>query len=98
MHMDHETTFTCPASLDIAAAQASHERLQALLAADGDIRVVLEDLRRVDTAGVQLLWAFVRDVRAAGRTVHWVGASDALVGAARLLGIDARLGAGAADG
>jgi phospholipid transport system transporter-binding protein len=46
---------------------------------------------RVDTAGLQLLAAFVRDLRAEARTVEWVGCSDALKKAAQALGLHAEL-------
>jgi ABC-type transporter Mla MlaB component len=46
---------------------------------------------RVDTAGLQLLAAFVRDLRAEARPVEWVGYSDALNKAAQALGLHAAL-------
>ena len=66
-----------------------------------DHRMIREGLRRsvqglpgvdrVDTAGLQLLAAFVRDLRAEARTVEWVGCSDALNKAAQALGLHAAL-------
>lgn len=47
---------------------------------------------RVDTAAVQLLAAFVRDLRADGRNVEWTACSPALLRAARMLGLAAALG------
>jgi ABC-type transporter Mla MlaB component len=48
-------------------------------------------LQRIDTAGLQLLAAFVRDRRTAGRMVAWRGRSAALDAAAGLLGLDSML-------
>jgi ABC-type transporter Mla MlaB component len=49
---------------------------------------------RVDTAGLQLLAAFVRDLRYDGRGVEWIGCSEALKKAAHSLGLSAALGLG----
>jgi phospholipid transport system transporter-binding protein len=42
---------------------------------------------RVDTAGLQLLAAFVRDLREQARPVEWVGCSDSMRKAALALGL-----------
>ncbi|MGH8270016.1 MAG: STAS domain-containing protein, partial [Steroidobacteraceae bacterium] len=44
-------------------------------------------LQRIDTAALQLLAAFVRDRRTAGRAVDWRGGTAALESAAALLGL-----------
>ena len=55
-------------------------------------------LQRIDTAGLQLLAAFVRDRRTAGRAVEWRGRAAALDSAASLLGLNDMLErAGEAD-
>lgn len=46
---------------------------------------------RIDTAGLQLLAAFIRDLRAEQRAVEWVGCSDALRKAATALGLEGAL-------
>lgn len=47
---------------------------------------------RVDTAVLQLLVAFVRDMRADGRVVEWIGCSTALHRSAVALGLETELG------
>ncbi len=49
---------------------------------------------RIDTAGLQLLAAFVRERAMHDRPVHWRGESAALSMAAQLLGLSAVLGSG----
>jgi phospholipid transport system transporter-binding protein len=49
---------------------------------------------RVDTAGLQLLTAFVRELQAESRTVEWIGCSVALRRAANALGLGTALGLG----
>ncbi len=48
-------------------------------------------VERIDTSSLQLLAAFVRDRRLAGRAVKWHAVSSAVDSAARLLGMDAML-------
>jgi phospholipid transport system transporter-binding protein len=57
----------------------------------GPLQIDATAVDRVDTAGLQLLAAFVRDVRAEGRTVDWVGCSDALHKSAQALGLHSAL-------
>jgi len=57
----------------------------------GPLQIDATAVDRVDTAGLQLLAAFVRDLRAEARTVEWVGCSDALQKAARALGLHSAL-------
>jgi ABC-type transporter Mla MlaB component len=54
----------------------------------GPLTLDVSALQRIDTAGLQLLAAFVRDRRAAGRAVAWGGRAAALEAAAVLLGLN----------
>lgn len=56
------------------------------------IEVDAHGLEHVDTAGMQLLYAFVRDARQDGKSVAWKDASSQFVEAARVLGMHAALG------
>jgi phospholipid transport system transporter-binding protein len=47
---------------------------------------------RIDTAALQLLAVFVRDMRAEARAVEWVGCSVGLLRAANGLGLSVALG------
>jgi ABC-type transporter Mla MlaB component len=57
----------------------------------GSVQIDATAVDRIDTAGLQLLAAFVRDLRAEMRTVEWVGCSDGLRRAAAALGLEAVL-------
>lgn len=48
-------------------------------------------LQRIDTAGLQVIAAFVRDRESQGRQVLWRGEAPALTAAAQLLGLNALL-------
>lgn len=74
---------------------AIHERkaeLSSVLAADGDVELNLLGLHRIDTAGLQLLAAFVLELGQRGHVVHWRGVSNIVVEGARVTGLTALLG------
>lgn len=48
-------------------------------------------LELVDTAGMQLLYAFARDAQRLGKVVHWHGLTPAVREAAQVLGMAALL-------
>jgi anti-anti-sigma regulatory factor len=52
-------------------------------------------VKRIETANLQVLAAFVRDRRNADLPVTWSGVSEAVTQAVHLLGLDALLGSGA---
>ena len=58
----------------------------------GNVQLDATAVDRVDTAGLQLLAAFVRDLKTEMRNVEWVGCSDALRKAAAALGLAGALG------
>ena len=60
----------------------------------GHVQIDGAAVDRVDTAGLQLLAAFVRDLQADARSVEWIGCSAALRRAATALGLGVALGLG----
>ena len=75
-----------PADCRIAAQVALKQALMEVLETDG---IVLDGraVERTDTAALQLLTLFQREVKARGSSLSWCGASDALNEAAGLLGL-----------
>jgi ABC-type transporter Mla MlaB component len=71
---------------ELQAALAPHLATEAPLELDGS------QVRRVHTAGLQLLHAFVRERAGAGRSTTLTQASPALDEAVRLLALEASLG------
>lgn len=55
------------------------------------IDIDASSLEQVDTAGMQLLYAFARDARRLGKTVRWHGLTPAVLEAAQVLGMAALL-------
>ena len=75
------------AECTVAEADALKAELARRVAESGPVTVDVSALQRIDTAGLQLLAAFVRDRRTAGRAVAWRGQAAALEAAAGLLGL-----------
>ncbi len=89
MEPSSAVVLTSPTIRTITALQSE---LAERLDESGGVQIDATAVDRVDTAGLQLLAAFVRDLRAEMRTVEWVGCSDALRKAATALGLEAALG------
>jgi ABC-type transporter Mla MlaB component len=77
------------ADCTIAQAASLKSQLAKVVGAPGAVTVNLSSVRRIDTAGFQVLAAFVRERRACGRDVRWEGASESFSVTASLLGLGA---------
>lgn len=81
--------------LESATIRDSAELQKALIArieAPGPVRLDATAMERVDTTTLQLLVAFIHELRAASRPVEWVARSEALERAAQAVGLRAALG------
>lgn len=78
--------------LRISGASALRRRLDRSLGGSGAIELLGEGVRQADTAGLQLLLAFIREARARGRSVAWKGVSTSLRESAQRLGLVELLG------
>jgi len=85
------------AECTVAEADSLKTALVRLLPESRPVSLHVGSLRRIDTAGVQLLAAFARDRRAAGCRIEWRGRAPVLDAAATLLGLRGMLGLGAED-
>lgn len=90
-----EAVVVLPADCRIAAQGTVKDALIGMLAAD---KAMLDgrEVEHVDTAALQLLTLFQRELKARGGTLDWRGTSDALNNAAGLLGLSQTLGLPAA--
>jgi len=73
---------------DVTAFQAE---LAERLDDSGTVQIDASGVERIDTATLQLLAAFVRDLRGDARLVEWVDCSAALRRAAQALGLTSAL-------
>jgi phospholipid transport system transporter-binding protein len=83
-----EGVLTLAADCTVAAADALKSELVRRLEEPERVTLDVGALQRIDTAGLQLLAAFVRDRRTAGRAIEWRGQASALEAAAGLLGLN----------
>jgi len=84
-------------ALGIAEAETMHQKLSAVLDANVDISIESEDLSRVDAAGAQLLYAFVKEAKKRSVTVTWKSVSDALLETSTVLGLSESMAFEASD-
>lgn len=91
--MSHTVELELPENLTVAHVQALHEQLEALVDDKKNDGIVAhaKDVRRIDTAGLQLL--FVAKEAAKERQISWIWdePSDVLINGARLLGMQSKL-------
>jgi phospholipid transport system transporter-binding protein len=80
-----------PAECTAAEAASLKAALVRRLEEPRPVSLEVGSLQRIDTAGLQLLAAFVRDRRTTGRRVEWRGRAPALDAAAGLLGLRSML-------
>jgi ABC-type transporter Mla MlaB component len=78
-----------PADFTIAQADHVKAQLARMVAKPTTVTLDLSPIRRIDTAGLQVLTAFIRERRAAGHAVECAGASDAFRVTAQMLGLGA---------
>ncbi|MCD7097086.1 STAS domain-containing protein [Stenotrophomonas sp. MMGLT7] len=81
------STVTLGEDLGIETCSDLKLKLAPLLAEDGELVLDAGEVRRIHTASVQVLCAFVRTRREAGRTVEIEPCNDIFRDAARLLGV-----------
>lgn len=81
------STVALPADCRLAAQAALKARLEEVLP-DGDIIIDATGLERVDTAALQLLVLFRRELEQRGGTLSWLGTNDVLAEAAGVLGLE----------
>jgi len=84
-------------ALGIAEAELMHQQLSAVLDAGVDISIATENLSRVDAAGAQLLYAFVKEAKTRSITLTWESVSDALMETVMVLGLSEGMAFKASD-
>jgi anti-anti-sigma regulatory factor len=80
------------AECTVADAGLLKIQLAKLLEESGVVTLDISAVQRIDTAGLQVIAAFVRERESQGRPVQWRGHAPALSNAARLLGLRGVLG------
>lgn len=86
--MGTSVDFRLPQHLTLSNVQALHEKLNALVQDNqyDDIVLCGSEVSRADTAGIQLLAAFVQSAKERQINLDWQEPSDKLINAASVLG------------
>jgi len=92
--MTSQIDFRLPENLTIATINHLHEQFESLVDTKGCDAVVLQGdaVARADTAGIQLLAAFIQASRERKIAITWDHPSAKLCSAAELLGLDKTIG------
>jgi ABC-type transporter Mla MlaB component len=83
--------FAVAAECTVADASSLKAGLAKLLDESGIVTLDVSAVQRIDTAGLQVIAAFVRERESQGRQVEWRGSAPALTAAAKLLGLSSFL-------
>jgi len=83
--------FTLSADCTVAESTALKSGLLEVLREPTSITLDIASVQRIDTAGIQLIAAFVRERESLGLQVEWRGTAPAFTSAAHLLGVAAVL-------
>jgi anti-anti-sigma regulatory factor len=86
------------ASCTVRDSASLKTALNDLVRVKGEAILDVSAIERIDTAVVQLLYAFVRDRKAQGDKVVWVGNSECFTDAVKLLGLATHLDVPQASG
>lgn len=92
--MSSEVSFQLPENLTIASVQGLHEQLETLVDQHDHDKIIIQAsaVKRADTAGLQLLLAFVNTTKDRQIKLDWNTPSEKLLAAAELLGLEGDLG------
>lgn len=85
--MSKKTTVSLGTALDIMHAKSLKTRLAAAIAKNIPVVLVSNKVEKADTAGLQLIYAFIKNVEMQGNTVSWKNPSDMLYQACKILGM-----------
>jgi len=76
-----------PEELGIAQVEACYTQLVEALSSASEVKIDASALKQVDTAGVQLLYAFVQEAGKKGTAVSWAAKSEELESVSVQLGV-----------
>lgn len=85
--MSNKTTVSLGSALDIMHASGLKERLQAALGKKDNIVLIADKVERADTAGLQLIYAFIQEVDNQGKNISWQKPTNELMQACEVLGL-----------
>lgn len=85
--MSDKTTVSLGEALDIAHASKLKDRLQGALSKKDSIVLIADKVKKSDTAGLQLVYAFIKKGTELEKSVSWQKPSEELIQASEKLGM-----------
>ena len=85
--MSKKTTVSLGNALDIMHASGLKTRLTTALAKNMPVVLISDKIEKADTAGLQLIYAFIKKVEHNGHSITWQKPSATLYQACELLGM-----------
>lgn len=76
-----------PERLTIAQVESLHEKLEQVSNESQEVSLNGGAVVKADTAGLQVLYAFIQEIKKQGADITWSSSSDELKEAADLLGL-----------
>ncbi|HFE39638.1 MAG TPA: STAS domain-containing protein [Gammaproteobacteria bacterium] len=86
-----KTVITCEPNINISNASTLYEHLKEALQENRAVEINAGDVAKVDTAILQVFFAFSLEAKNAGLSVSWGSASEAFREAVALLGMQNEL-------
>jgi len=74
--------------VNIARVEGLHHEMEDILKQAVPTTIEAMDVSRVDTAALQLIAVFIKDMGSAGAGITWNGVSDEFLAAAKLVGLE----------
>ena len=87
--MDSISEIQCGEQVTIAQCADMYAQLLEAMAEGQAVNIDISAVERIDTAALQLLYAFQRDAKAQGLVTLWSDASKVFCDAVDILGMDA---------
>lgn len=85
------TVIDCGEVFGIAHVTEMYMRVLSLLAEGQFIQFDVSKIERIDTAAIQMIYAFSKEAERYGHSLNWEGASEAFVRSAKFLGLATRM-------
>lgn len=89
--MTSPVVFDLPENLTIASTEALHEQLEPLSNGSADVVFNASAVSRADTAGLQLLYSFLKTLKSHDASLSWSAPSSVLIDTAEQLGLKQHL-------
>lgn len=89
--MSKKTTVNIGSALDIMHVSTLKERLFKASAKNLPVVLVCDKVEKADTAGLQLIYAFIRQIENQGHQVSWQKPSEILIQVSQALGMQQAL-------